>query len=794
MFGPNPQPRWLILARLPFSQAPSVWMLAVSFLAAPVWGQNQPRPNPRAFSNSVILGGQAFAPTMQRLHVVRTYSLASVRSNPQIMLGQERLDFTPLLTNARSLPNLAERLHALPEHIQIQQETSEITEVDQGLVLHNVLTYRILPGKCADPTAVAQLASAGVTCFTRASVSQRIQEFSQPNDPHYVADSGKRQQAIAAYQRVSAQQQAQADQSIAQLRKMLADPTQRAAIAAQVGPEEAARLQTLNETQLEDEVIDASVQRFEEVAFVPRLESGNYQHGPFTFRAAPSGAEVAAGQQLLRGGLSQPNPSFPRLLRFIPPNGYRNLGSTGAPGGDQVSDLDLGTYIYLTGFTLGHDYEWSREISTTINWCIVGCSSTYDLKVYAGFNYGFGLRFPIQTTLKYHNVVHPNQSAEATTTATFQPINGSVEDFESTGLSSDQLFNGQEIVAQVGADAGFSFSLPVIGNGGESWQVGVDFTQMLPAPYTGGHFQPPAPGSGGINSQFTFDTLDLLGGLLNYGVVGGQVFPAVKVNLHSDKLQFTLKDEVANRPTLVTATGQSVTVGVNTTSLHDSHFSFGNPVYNLGFTVTPGIDARLFIDLAVWSDHWDWPIWFPQLAVTLPPNGIDFGCHAGTTCVLDFQPEHQAAITNGILQQLTGMGCRQQLNAMSCPTYRAYQACLAALKSHPLGLESCDPGMGEKQGEAADRTLTQGGCLRNGPMGNYLCTMQNGMLGLCNTMLTNGAVLSCNVLVPPSTDQILRRGGCMPYGHPGDYSCPKPMMGLCQLFVKNRVILACTQH
>jgi len=53
-------------------------------------------------------------------------------------------------------------------------------------------------------------------------------------------------------------------------------------------------------------------------------------------------------------------------------------------------------------------------------------------------------------------------------------------------------------------------------------------------------------------------------------------------------LEYTLNDEVLNRQTKVTSTGQTVSVGVDKAGKNDSHFSFGNPVYNLGFTLTPG--------------------------------------------------------------------------------------------------------------------------------------------------------------------------------------------------------------
>jgi len=48
----------------------------------------------------------------------------------------------------------------------------------------------------------------------------------------------------------------------------------------------------------------------------------------------------------------------------------------------------------------------------------------------------------------------------------------------------------------------------------------------------------------------------------------------------------------------------------------------------------------------------------------------------------------------------------------------------------------------KKEEDSADRTLTGGGCQRvNGLEGNYLCPVK-GMLGLCQAMLKNNAVLS----------------------------------------------------
>jgi hypothetical protein len=703
-----------------------------------------------AVPNSVILGGGTQAEAIARLHVVRKYALSDLRSNPQVTLGAARLDFRPMLNNTKELFNITQRLHAIPQHVQMLEEGSDASEVDQGLVIHHVLSYRILPGKCGDANAKAQLDQAGIGCFTRATTSERVAEFSTAGSPRYVADPQKRQQAVAAYQRNSPLIQADATKHIADLRKALADPTQRAAIAAQVGQAETTRMSSLNDDQLEEELINTATQRFEEMMFVPKGQSTNNLHPQQTLSIAASPGEIAATQQLLRQGVPQGGASpsqFPKLLKIVPPVELHPAGSP-APAADQTADTTFGPYIFLTGFTFGQDYEWHWSAETTVNWCVVGCSSTYGVYLHAAFSYGIGLRFPIQTQLKYHTVVHPNHSAQASVTATYTPIKGSIDDFLQSGIAANQVFNGQEIVAQVVADAGYSVNLPGFSPSHDDG-FNANLANDLPPPYTGGFFTPPAPGAPPLNCPNVVDSADLLLGLLDFGVVGAEVFPAVNIGLFSNRLQFTLDDETQNRQTNVASSGQTVPVDVTsrTGGTTQSHFSFGNPVYNLEFSVTPGLDLHLFVDVGVWSDSWDPTLWFPQVTVDLPPNGIDFGCHAGTTCLLDFQ---------NVYNPSTG-----QVNNVS------------------------------EEEATADRILTQSGCQQvNHQEGNYLCPVK-GMLGLCQAMLKNGAVTSCAPLVPSVVDEILKRGHCT--GSNAAYACPKDMMGLCGDYLKNQEILSCKQ-
>ena len=141
----------------------------------------------------------------------------------------------------------------------------------------------------------------------------------------------------------------------------------------------------------------------------------------------------------MRGGaIDGASPAqFPKLLKVVPSSALHLAGS-GQPRGDQTADLNMGPY-YLS-HRLYHQprlrMEWGVSIS--INWCVVGCTSTYGIQLNAGFNYAFGLRFPIEATLKYQTVVHPNNSAEAKLTPQFVPIEGDTNAFQHSGLDPSQ--------------------------------------------------------------------------------------------------------------------------------------------------------------------------------------------------------------------------------------------------------------------------------------------------------------------------------------------------------------------
>ncbi len=547
-------------------------------------------------ATSVTLKPESSETVINSLKVVRRFQLQTLRTAPVIALGAVKVDMRPVFDNPVSLINLANRMKQSPRLVSVAGDNAEVVEVQKGLIVRQFVSYRIAPGVCSRPDERQLVERSEAKCATRLIPAARAAAFANPKDPFYIADPAKRAQAIAAANQQAQQQQADLAKGIAQFRAQMANPAQRGQIEEQLGASEAQRLAKMSNEELEAEAVNSADVQVEDTMFVP-----------------------SAGKLDLR---KQPTVNLPGPTRLHLPERVD-------------ADHALKDHILLTGFTLGRQYEWRRRVSITINTCLVSCKKTYYVEVYAGFDYGFGLRFPIRLGGLYS--YHRNGSNETASIApAFVPVNGSAADYASTGLDSDKIFNGKEVVAQADAYAGMNLKLPFFGTHGFKFDVGADLTKELPAPFTDGQFSPPAPGDPNPPEiPVIFDQPDLLGGYGNYGVAGAKVLPAVKVGLVSQTLKLKLTDNLAHKRFEMESSGRTYPLKVDPAD-HSSNFSIGDPEYNLAFRVTPGIDARLFVDVAVWSHHWDWPIWFPQIAITLPPGGVTFTCHEGTVCSYDY--------------------------------------------------------------------------------------------------------------------------------------------------------------
>ena len=578
-----------------------------------------PEVQTRADADSVVLKSGSSAATVRSLPVRRQMPLAQVRAAPVLMVGATKMDLAPTLANPKALFNVAQRIRERPNLAEVLVDDTKVYEIDQGLVIRSFLNYRVRPGVCADARRTA-LVSTGLNCATQLTVQARDAAFANRNDPHYVPPR-MRAAAIAKANENAAQIEQDLAQSVGEVRAMLADPARRGEFDAQMGPGSADRLAGLSDDQLKAEIVNSGETAVEQTFFIPKLDRVHpelSQKYPTRNQLHP---KPATTPPMLLGGLKMaPQGINPAILGAI-------AATQPVPTNTPIPER-----IFLTGFTLGKAYEWNQRVEKTIKTCLVSCKKTYYAEVFAGFNYGFGLRFPIRLGGTYTFKPETAGSGKSASVKTdFVPVNGNEQQYLDTGLPADKLFGGKELVAQVGAHAGAGYKLPIIGSDSIDIAVGVDFTEDLPGDFDLGQFTPPAPGSNdNPKAEKVFYDLDLIGGRANFGAIGAQVFPAVRVELTSDKLTFTLRDLVSNQETLLTTSGQVTKLAIEKGD--QSRFSIGDPKYNLAFLITPGLTARLFVDLALWSQNWDFPVWFPQLALKLPPDGAEFGCHDGTEC------------------------------------------------------------------------------------------------------------------------------------------------------------------
>ncbi len=566
-----------------------------------------PPPQVSVFArpDSVTLKAGSTGEVIGAMAVRRRLALAELRARPVIALADGgRADLTPVLAGPAAAAGIAARLRVQPALVQLLAEETQAIEVEQGLIVRQFLSYKVKTGACTDPAKRALLVRSGATCMTRVNDVERAAAFANPGSPRFIADPARRAQAQQRARAGAAAEWAQAEQGIAQFRAMLRQPGQRAQIEAQIGAAEARRLEALGDAALADELANAAERQIEEVLFVP-----------------------ARGSRAV-----------------MPQAPMRPLAPDRARAAQRVEAHHvLPERVFLTGFTLGRDYEWRHRIAVTIKWCVLGCSRTYFAEVYAGFDYGLGLRLPIRVGGLY-SYERVNGRDGARIAPVFEPIDASPEEFAHSGLPDDQIFSGRELVAQFRSAAGMSFRLPVVGSDGVGWETGHDFTAGLPAPFTGGQFRPPAPGDAHPPSaEVVFANPDLIGGLANFGVAGAKVLPAVKVSLRSERLQLKLADHLSGAETLMTSSGRTYPLAVRPDD-RSSHFSIGHPEYELAFHITPGLAARLWVDVAVWSDQWDWPVSFPEVSLTLPPRGATFGCHAQTVCAREYVVSPDVAI------------------------------------------------------------------------------------------------------------------------------------------------------
>lgn len=580
------------------------------------WGQTSPG-RPSGPSRAVPPNALPPLRPSGNLRVLRSFQIQQLTPGTLTNLGGYQINLESIRRFSSALDARANALRQLGSLAQVLNQQSTISELQDGLLISTELSYSVQLGACLQQSSA--LARAGIGCRRPAGLEQSIAALSDPGSDRYIADASKRREAV---QKLQAARQ-DTLQIAAQARQALLKPN----VAQTLGGGTAQALRNLNDDQLANELFNAGHRRFEEAIYIPSAASlqkfkriKTLQQTDFRSLQQSSSPSTPVHQSAA-GGPAEQREIDPILLASTNLNGLLITSNN--------ANTQVKRDTFLAGFTLGKDYEWRKRFSVTVDpcfWPMDDCPRTYFLEPFAKFGYGLGLRFPIRSALTYE----PGRNGQpGSITAEFVPFDGAPADYTAAGLSRDQLFEGQELVAELSAEAGFSYKVPG-SRDTVSFNIGRDLTDKLPAPFTGGNFTPPSPERPlPMVAPIFIDDIDLLFGNANFGVVWAKLHPGLKADLTSRSLNFKLVDNLAGNSSQTISSGQrrSVTAENNQTKI-----TLKDPKYNVTFTITPGIQYKVGVDLLVWEDSYKDSIWLPQLSVTLPPQGGNFSCHAGTRC------------------------------------------------------------------------------------------------------------------------------------------------------------------
>jgi hypothetical protein len=623
------------------------------------------------------------------IQAIRRFDLKALTGPQSVSIGAQKLNVAQLKGPQNLLLRQAEAISKLQGLVRIEALDSELIEIPNGVLVNQKLSYKVRIGACSSKREL--LNQAGVQCGTRKNLAGTTALLRQAGSERYIADPQQRQLA----ERDLAGTKDEVIRQVAQTRRFLNSPD----ALRELGSAEVSRLQALSEEDLAVEMLNAAETTIEEAFFIPLIS--DLKHFPAMTNMAPQlTPETIALMQRMAAPREGAEATAP------PAQTGRNAGSRNQrdqQAARQTVSKSVNA-VFLTGFTLGKNYEWQKRFSKTVYWCVVGCKETYYIEPYVNLGYGLGLRFPIRMTLDYE---WKGSGWWATVKPTFTAFNGDAAAYQQAGLERGKVFDGKEIVAEYTAVAGIRYRLPRVGTQKTEYRSSKDFTERLPRPYTNGQFDPPESGRRGLRSFEKFLTdIDLLMGYGDYGVVAAKLFPGVKVDLTSDSLKFAFKDlEGSPERESRISSGATQRVKINPAN-GMSQIAIGKPIYNLAFTVTPGVQYRVTVDLGIWGHTWRDVIWIPSLEIQLPPGGVDFSCHAGTRCSRNYVFE------TGHVAQITQNSSTTERSATSSrPDGDATRASAPSPASHGSSNRAAATTPGSTSSRAAgscERTTTQG--------------------------------------------------------------------------------------
>ena len=506
-----------------------------------------------------------------------------------------KINLSPDTANLSNLVNKASLLKNNPALGSIIRESASVANLKSGVAIKTTLTYRLNPTACKSVTRETYLKRKGFSCFKPTKTATSITKAKTSSNKSKNKNKAK-----------------YADKAKSELAALL---KQTRSEIAKTGRND---LLKLNDQQLTNEILNSAKTTESETIFIPRnfLISNNLQ------------------------------PIFNQRIKLL-----ESLGKVQTPPAAQRQNINIESLDFLTGFTLGKDFEWRKRFSTCIGFgdrC-----RTYYIEPYARFGYGLGVRLPMRASnLNFDYKPNSDRNAAKVSillegfnagTNTYQDL------FQNSRLQTSDtrdypIYSGKELVAEFEARAGLKYKVPVRGT--KDWSIGksIDFTDYLNGDLAGGHINPRRQGER-LNST-VWAPIDLLGGAGNFGLAGVRINPGAKLSLEITEMKLTLKDYNNQRETLISPSRRKQEYNVKVSN-NMSKFSLKDPSYKAKFNVTPGLRGVAWVDLYLWERDYPLEVFFPEYSITVPSNGISFGCHQGTAC------EHKFTISTTSGQQET---------------------------------------------------------------------------------------------------------------------------------------------
>lgn len=519
----------------------------------------------------------------------------------------------------------ASRIRSVGSFAKLISNQATISEAGDGVLIASKISYSLKFGACLEHRQ--QLLQAGIKCNRSSDAQKSIEKLSDPSSERYIANPQQREEARKSLEAAKAR----FEKIGSQIKATLQDPR----LTQKLNPKLKVTLLQASNADIANEVLNSGTVEVSQAIYIPSAS---------TLVRGLSKTKLLEGNTIQN--LMKPNPVPKPARTFLRQQSPKNnKGSSIEPkeelliayGGELSQLLASGNTrkkawrqgYFLSGFTFGKQYNWSKRISKTINPCWpLDCPETLYVEPYARFGYGLGLRFPIETRISFEDSGnHALVELEA------RAIDGSKRHYTRVGVGQDQVFNGKELVAEIGGEAGFRYNV-YVKNGSKEVSLGYDLTEKLPRPFKNGNFTPPsAENPTAVIAPIFFEDIDLLAGQANFGVAWAKVHPGIKAELTSRNLSFTLADNNPGGRNQTIRSGDKKRVSISN-SVAD--VTLKDPNYNIGFTITPGVRGRIGVDLYVWEDDWRYDVWIPELSITLPPRGANFSCHAGTTCTQNY--------------------------------------------------------------------------------------------------------------------------------------------------------------